>query len=76
MDYYQTLVIILSITLAVFLVLAIICTILAIIVFTKLKRIAGNAEQVSDNIVEASKTIKQFAGPAAIANLIMKVIKR
>ncbi len=76
MDYYQTLVIILSITLAVFLVLAIVCTILAIIVFSKLKRVAENAEQVSDNIVEASNTIKQFAGPAAIANLIMKIVRR
>jgi hypothetical protein len=76
MDYYQTLVIILSITLAVFLVLAIITSILAIIVFTKLKRVAENAELVSDNIVEASKTVKQFAGPAAIANLIMKIVRR
>lgn len=76
MDYYQTLVIILSITLAVFLVLAIVCTILVIIVFSKLKRVVENAEQVSDNIVEASNTIKQFAGPAAIANLIMKIVRR
>lgn len=76
MDYYQTLVIILSVTLAIFLVLAIIATVLLVTILKKFKKIAENAELVSDNIAEASRTMKKFAGPAAVANVISKFIKR
>jgi hypothetical protein len=76
MDYYQTLVIILSVTLAIFLILAIIATIIVIKILNKFKKVAENAELVSDNIVEASSTMKKFAGPAAVANVISKFIKR
>ncbi|MCA9350066.1 hypothetical protein KC874_00040 [Candidatus Saccharibacteria bacterium] len=76
MDYYQILVIILSITLAIFLILAIVSVIFIIKILNKFKKVAENAELVSDNIAEASKTMKKFAGPAAVANVISKFIKR
>jgi high-affinity nickel permease len=76
MDYYQTLVIILSVTLAIFLLLAIIATVIFINILSKFKKVAENAEQVSNNIAEASRTMKKFAGPAAVANVISKFIKR
>ena len=43
MDYYQTLVIILSVTLAIFLILAIIATIIVIKILNKFKKVAENA---------------------------------
>lgn len=76
MDVYQILVIILSTTLAVFLVLAIVLTSNLIELSKKLNRIADSAEIVADNIEEASNTIREYTAPAAILQQIIKTIKR
>lgn len=76
MDAYEILVIVLSVTLAIFLVLAIILTVLLIRVANKLNIIADEAEIVAENVASASNTIRQFAAPTAIAQLILKLIKK
>ncbi len=68
---YQVLVIILSITLAIFLVLAIIATSLIIRLLRKADRIADSAESVASDIEAFSTSLKEAAGPAAALRVIM-----
>ena len=68
---YQVLVIILSVTLAIFLVLAIIATSLTIRLLRKANRVADSAESVANDIEEFSTQLKQAAGPAAAVRVIM-----
>jgi len=68
---YQVLVIILSVTLAIFLVLAIIATSLTIRLLRKANRVADSAESVANDIEELSTQLKQAAGPAAALRVIM-----
>lgn len=76
MDSYDILVIILSVTLAIFLILAIILTVIMIKIMKKVDRVTDQAEVVANNIAEASKTVKQFAGPTAIVQMFAKLIRR
>lgn len=68
---YQVLVIILSVTLAIFLVLAIIATSLTIRLLRKANRVADSAESVASDIEAFSTQLKQAAGPAAALRVIM-----
>lgn len=68
---YQVLVIILSVTLAIFLVLAIIATSLTIRLLRKANRVADSAESVANDIEAFSTQLKQAAGPAAALRVIM-----
>lgn len=63
MDAYNTLVIILSITLAVFLVVGIAAAILAIQFLKKLNVIMERADNVMSDIENLSKTIRKVATP-------------
>jgi hypothetical protein len=76
MDAYQILVIILSTTLAIFLVLAIVLIALLIELSKKLNRFAKSAESVVDNVEQASSTIREYAAPAAFMQQIIKIIKK
>lgn len=68
---YQTLVIILSITLAIFLVLAIILSVLGIKFMKKANRVADSAEVVADNVETFSTSLRNAAGPAAALRIIL-----
>ena len=68
---YQVLVIILSITLAIFLVLAIIATSLTIRLLRKANNVADSAENVVNQIESFSTSLKQAAGPAAALRVIV-----
>jgi hypothetical protein len=68
---YQVLVIILSVTLAIFLVLAIIATSLIIRLLRKADKIADSAESVASDIEAFSTSLKEAAGPAAALRVIM-----
>lgn len=73
---YNTLVIILSITLAVFLILAIIASVYLIRLLKSANRLSAKAEMVADNIEQASENFKKVAGPAAAVQAVMNLLKR
>lgn len=73
---YSTLVIILSITLAIFLVLAIIASVYLIRLLKSANRISAKAEEVVNNVEEAAENFKKVAGPAAVVQAILKSFKR
>lgn len=73
---YSTLVIILSITLAVFLILAIISAVYLIKLLKSANRISDKAETVVNNIEEASENFKKVAGPAAAVQAFTNLLKR
>ena len=68
------LVIILSVTLAVFLVLAIAATILAIIFFKKINRAAASAQRAAQNVEAFSESMKNASGPINLIRTIFNVI--
>jgi K+-sensing histidine kinase KdpD len=74
-DAYGVLVIILSITLAVFLILAIIATVLIIRVLKHVNAISEKAELMADNLQEASKNFSKVAGPMAIVQALGGIFK-
>jgi hypothetical protein len=73
---YSTLVIILSITLAIFLILAIIATVYSIRLLKSANRISAKAESVADNIEQASENFSKVAGPAAAVQAAINLFKR
>lgn len=76
MDAFEILVIILSITLAIFLLLAIALTIGLIKLVKQLNVTAERTDNIVSNIESASDSIKNMAGPAAFMSAIAKLIKR
>ena len=74
-DAYGILVIILSVTLAIFLVLAIIATSLMIRLLRKANNVADSAESVVNNIESFSSSLKDAAGPAAMLRVIMGAVQ-
>ena len=76
MDAFEILVIILSITLAIFLVLAIVATTYLIKILKKVDAITEHAESVAANIESASQKFRQAAGPAAMASLFAKFFSK
>jgi hypothetical protein len=73
---YSTLVIILSITLAIFLVLAIIASVYLIKLLKSANRISAKAESVAENVERASENFTKVAGPAAAMQAAMNLFKR
>lgn len=73
---YSTLVIILSIALAVFLTVGIIATVYLIKLLKSANRISEKAEVVVGNVEEATENFKKLAGPAAILQSVLQSIKR
>lgn len=72
---YQTLVIILSITLAIFLVLAIVLSILGIKFMKKANRVADSAEIVASDVETFSTSLRNASGPAAVLRIVMGATK-
>lgn len=75
MDAFEILVIILSITLAIFLILAIVATVILIRILKKVESLSDRAEVIAMNVEDASAKFKSFAGPAAVISLIAKLSK-
>lgn len=67
---YQVLVIILAVTLAIFLILAIAVSILAIKFMKKANKVADSAEVTAGNIETFSTSLRNAAGPAAAMRVI------
>ncbi len=75
MDAYHVLVIILSVSLFIFLVLAIVAAVLFITVLKRADKITKQAEDVVDNIHSISSSFRNIAVPAAILRVITKAFK-
>lgn len=75
MDAFEILVVILSVTLAIFLILSIIAVSYIIYILKKAKLISNHAEVVAQNVEEASEKFKSFAGPAAVVSMVAKLSK-
>ncbi len=74
MDSYDILVIILSITLAIFLVLAIIATSLLINILKKVKAISDTAQQAADNVQEFTSSLSSAGKVTAVGSAISQVV--
>lgn len=74
-DAYEILVIILSITLAIFLTLAIIATSYTIKLLKKANNIADKAEAVATDVETFSNSLKNAAGPAAAMRVMLGAIQ-
>lgn len=72
-SYYEALVIILSVTLAIFLVLAIILVVKMIQIANVAKRITEHAEQVADRAEHISEFFEKTATPVAVVKLVSNV---
>lgn len=76
MDAFEILVIILSITLAVFLIIAIIVGVMLIKLLKRVDVITEHAESIVTNIDTFSEKIKQFAVPTAVMSMVTKMVKQ
>lgn len=74
MDSYDILVIILSITLAIFLILAIIATSLFIQILKKAKNVADTAQNAADNVQEFTSQLKNAGKMTAAGSAISQVV--
>lgn len=71
--WFEVLVVILSVTLALFLVLSIFLVVKLIKVAKSLERITGHAEKVADRAEHISEFFEKTATPVAIAKLIANI---
>lgn len=76
MDSYDILVIILSVTLAVFLILAIIATSIAIKVLKKIHIAADSAKAVADNVEAITGSVKHVANGTAVISAITMLFEK
>lgn len=74
MNSYDVLVIILSISLAVFLIIGIVFLSLMITLIKRINRMTAKAELIIDNIESFSETAKKFASPVALFSAIAKLM--
>lgn len=72
----ETLVIILAIALAVFLVLGIIFVSYLIVVARKINKVASMAERTVDHVENMVSNVQRVMAPAAVGNAIMDVFNR
>lgn len=72
----EILVIITSVVLVIFLVLAIILTFLVIRVTSKIKKVAGSAEIVADNIGRATKGLRHAGTPLFFISLLRGIANK
>lgn len=73
---FQILVIILSVALAVFLVIAIVATVWLIKVLKNVNSITEKADRVATDIEAAAESIKRNAAPAAAIQTLLGLFKR
>jgi K+-sensing histidine kinase KdpD len=76
MDAFEILVVILSITLAVFLTLGIISMVIIIRVAKRADRISEKAEYMVNNLESASQQFKKAAVPAAVLSGFAKFFRK
>ena len=76
MDAYQVLVIILSVTLFVFLILAIIACLYIIKLLKHINNVGESVEGVVNNIRDVSDIVKKTAANTAVAGLISSFINK
>ena len=74
MDAFEILVIILSITLAIFLIIAIVAGVLVVKLLKRLDAITEHAESIVTNIDSFSEKMKQFALPTAVMSMVTKMV--
>jgi hypothetical protein len=75
MDAFEILVVILSVTLAIFLILSIVAVSMLIYILKKAKLISEHAEVIAENLETASNKFRNFAGPAAVLSILPKLLK-
>lgn len=73
MDSYDILVIILSIALTIFLIVAIIATSLFIQILKRIRSISDTAQQTADNVEEFSAQLKSAGKVTAVGSVIAQV---
>lgn len=76
MSSYDILVIILSVALAVFLLLAIILTVFMIKLVSQLRIISKKAEDIVDDVEAVSGFFRKSAGPVAVTSLISNIVSK
>lgn len=76
MDSYDVLVIILSATLAIFLVTAIILVVGLIKLVKQLRQISEKAEEIVDDVEAVSGFFRKSAGPVAVTSLISNIVSK
>lgn len=76
MDAFEILVIILSITLAVFLIIGIVAGVIIVRLLKRIDNITEHAETIVTNIDSFSEKMKQFAVPTAVATMVTKIVKQ
>ncbi len=74
MDSYDILVIILSIALAIFLVVAIIATSLFLQILKRIRSISDTAQQTADNVEEFSAQLKSAGKVTAVGSVVAQVL--
>lgn len=74
MDSYDILVIILSVTLAIFLILAIVATSMIIKLLQSLQGIVAKGEQLVDTAEEIGQTIRRNAGATALMKILLSFV--
>jgi hypothetical protein len=75
MSSYDVLVVILSITLAVFLVLGIVVLVYVLKIVKSVKRVVAKAEQVADNVEAMTAVLERTAtGPGAVLKTVAGII--
>ena len=75
MDSYDILVVILSITLAIFLVLAIVFSIYLIRIARKVDEMAEKAKSAVSSVEAAAKIFEKSAAPAAFSRIVANVVE-
>ncbi|MCU0667505.1 MAG: hypothetical protein MUF85_02715 [Patescibacteria group bacterium] len=75
MDAFEILVVILSITLAVFLTLGIVAMVIIIRVAQRADRMSERAEELVNNLESASQQFKKAAVPAALLSGLTKIFR-
>jgi len=75
MDSYDILVIILSITLAIFLILAIVFTIYLIRIARKVDEITDKAKSAVSSVEAAAKIFEKSAAPAAFSRIVANIVE-
>ena len=74
MDAYEILVIILSVTLAVFLILSIIAVSMILKLLSSVRKVVAKGEDLVDTATELGETLKRNAGAAGLLRVLMNFV--
>lgn len=76
MDAFEILVIILSVTLALFLVLGIVALVYILKIVQSLKQMSEKASHAVDNVSNVAVSISKFVTPAAAGKLVVELVQK